>query len=249
MTEGEFISDMKSAISAACALPVTIREKEIKRIIGLAAKWFYRNYEDAVEERYYVIPKTTFETETFTAKRTVTMPNCVVSVSNVKKLREDFGRSMTWDGTADLSVERLILQNSETNVGTGTDNLMYYVMNLSWLTTTSQILNHPVSFNYNRNSRKLFFAGEKPDKDVVVTTWIELPLESLYEDELFFRYVEARCKIQISNVLGTFDFNYPGNIKVNYSEIRSEGQEMYQEIRDEIKENNSNDFFFTSGGI
>lgn len=248
MSEQEFISEIKSALSAACAIPVGIRDAEIKRIIKQSAKWFYRNYEDATEERFYAIPVDCFDTEAFRKKRTVLMPSCVISVFSLKKLRDNFGFSSSFDGTSnDLTLERVLFSNSS-QIGNNSENLMYYTMNLYWLDTMSHVLNHTIGFNYNRNSKKLFFAGETPDRDCIASCIVELPIENLYDDETFFRYVEARSKIQISNVLGTFDFKLPGGISINYDLIRSEGQEAYQEIKEEIKGDNAMDFFFTSGG-
>jgi hypothetical protein len=70
----------------------------------------------------------------------------------------------------------------------------------------------------------------------------------LMRDELFFRYVVAKCKIQLSRILGTFNFNLPGNIQINYDLIRTEGQDEISKIEEEIKGEEGMDFFFTSGG-
>jgi hypothetical protein len=74
--------------SVACALPFTVPVAEIKRIIKFSADWFYKKYEDAVEERYYIIPKTMFKTDQFKRERTVTMPDCIFSIWQLKKLKE-----------------------------------------------------------------------------------------------------------------------------------------------------------------
>jgi hypothetical protein len=54
--------------------------------------------------------------------------------------------------------------------------------------------------------------------------------------------------MQLSRILGTFNFNLPGNIQINYDLIRSEGQEELTKIEEEIKADEGMDFFFTSGG-
>ena len=54
--------------------------------------------------------------------------------------------------------------------------------------------------------------------------------------------------MQLSRILGTFAFNLPGGITVNFDLIRSEGQEELQKIEEEIKGEEGMDFFFTSGG-
>lgn len=247
MTQDEFIATVQQELSVACALPFTVPVNEIQRIIKYSADWFYKKYEDAVEERYYFIPTAFFKTDQFKKDRTVTMPDCVFSIWGLKKLKEDFARSMSFDGTADFGIERLFLSDS-VSIGQGTENLMYYVLNLYWLDVASHVINHTVSFNYNRNSHRLFISGQTPDRDCVAMCYVKVPMEHLMNDEVFYRYVVAKCKIQLSRILGTFNFNLPGNIQINYDLIRSEGQDEVTKIEEEIKGDEGMDFFFTSGG-
>lgn len=247
LTQEEFIANVQQELSVACALPFTVPIPEIQRIIKYSADWFYKKYEDAVEERYYFISTQWFNTEQFKKERTITLPNCVFSVHTVKKLKEDFGRRMSFDGTADFGIERLFLSDS-VSIGQGTENLMYYTLNLYWLDVASHIINHTISFNYNRNSNKLFISGSTPERDCVIMCYAKLPLEHLMRDEIFYRYVVAKCKVQLSRILGTFNFNLAGNIQINYDLIRSEGQEEITKIEEEIKAEEGMDFFFTSGG-
>jgi hypothetical protein len=246
-TEDEFIALVQQELSVACSLPFTVPVTEIQRIIKFSADWFYKKYEDAVEERYYFISTKSFQSEQFKRERTVTMPDCVFSVWQLKKLKEDFSRMMSFDGTADFGIERLFLSDS-VSIGQGTENLMYYTLNLYWLDVASHIINHTISYNYNRNSKRLFFAGQTPDRDCVAMCYVKVPMEHLMKDEIFYRYVVAKCKIQLSRILGTFNFNLPGNIQINYDLIRSEGQDEITKIEEEIKGEEGMDFFFTSGG-
>ena len=247
MTQDEFISLVQQEISVACALPFTVPLPEIQRIIKFSAEWFYKKYEDAVEERYVIIPRSAFSTPEFKKSRTVQLPDCVFSVFGLKKLREDFGRTYSFDGTGDFGIERLFLSDS-VSIGQGTENMMYYVLNLSWLDLSSHIINHTISFNYNRSSHRLFISGQTPDRDCVAHGYMKLPMEYLMKDEVFYRYVVAKSKIQLSRVLGTFAFNLPGGITINYDLIRTEGQEELTKIEEEIKADEGMDFFFTSGG-
>jgi hypothetical protein len=247
MTQEEFIALVQQELSVACALPFTVPVAEIERIIKFSAEWFYKKYEDAVEERYYVIPKTNFKTDQYRKSRTITLPDCVFSIFSLKKLKEDFGRTYSFDGTGDFGIERLFLSDS-VSIGQGTENMMYYVLNLSWLDLSSHIINHTISYNYNRASHKLFVGGETPDRDCVAQCYVKLPFEYLMKDEIFYRYVVAKCKIQLSRILGTFNFNLPGNITINYDLIRSEGTDEVTKIEEEIKSEEGMDFFLTSGG-
>lgn len=247
MTNDEFIANVQQELSVACALPFTVPIPEINRIIKYSSDWFYKKYEDAVEERYYFISTEWFKNDQFKLERTVTMPDCVFSVWQLKKLKEDFARSMSFDGTADFGIERLFLSDS-VSLGQGTENLMYYTLNMYWMDVASHIINHTISFNYNRNSHRLFIGGQTPDRDCVAMCYSKIPLEHLMNDEVFYRYVVAKCKVQLSRILGTFDFNLPGGIKINYDLIRDEGKEEIEKIEEEVKSEEGMDFFFTSGG-
>ena len=125
---------------------------------------------------------------------------------------------------------------------------MYYTLNLYWMDVASHLINHTISYNYNRNSHKLFISGETPNRDCVAHVYAKLPIEHLMNDEIFFRYVVAKCKTQLSRILGTFTFNLPGNVTINYDLLKDEGTEELSNIIEEIKEEESMDFFFTSGG-
>jgi len=80
VTNDEFIANVQQELSVACALPFTVPIPEINRIIKYSADWFYKKYEDAVEERYYFISTEWFKRDQFKLERTVTMPDCVFSV-------------------------------------------------------------------------------------------------------------------------------------------------------------------------
>ena len=152
---------------------------------------------------------------------------------------------MSFDGTADFGIERLFLSDS-VSIGQGTENMMYYTLNLYWLDMASHLINHTISFNYNRLSHRLFFGGETPNRDCVARCYAKLPMTHLMKDEIFYRYVVAKCKVQLSRILGTFNFNLPGNIQINYDLIRSEGQDELSKIEEEIKGDEGMDFFFTA---
>lgn len=246
-TLDEFYASVQDALTASCAIPFQINGKELERITILSAKWFWANYEYALQERYLVIPRTIFNEERYKKERSIKLPECVFSVLGVKKLKEEFGSSTSWDGTADFSIERVFLSNSN-SMGEITDNLLYYVTQMYWLDVASHVLTHTISYNYNHNTQMLWLSGETPDRDIVVNCDVKIPIENLINDEKFYRYVVAKCKVQLSRMLGTFDFTLVGDVKINFDSLRDEGKEEIEEIKEEIKSSSSNDFFITSGG-
>ena len=51
--------------------------------------------------------------------------------------------------------------------------------------------------------------------------------------------------MQLARILGTFQFNLPGNITINYDMLASEGKEEHDAIIEEIKGDEGVDYFYT----
>ena len=245
--QDEFIAEVQQELTVACALPFSIPVPEIERIIKMSAKWFYKKYEYSVQERYYVIPQKSFkEIPTFKQFGTLKLPECVFSIMAVRQVADGFSLYNPLKSMPDFSLEKVLFKDIYTIDGS-TEALMYATVYQYWIDLASHVLFHPISYNFNTNSKELVFLGEVPQNDVVCTVLEELPLGYLYKDEIFFRYVCAKAKTQLSRVLGTFAFNLPGNITINYDLMREEGTTALEKIEEEIKSDEGMDWFFTSG--
>jgi hypothetical protein len=247
MNQDEFLAEVQQELTVSCALPFSVPESELLRIIKYASKWFYKKYEYSVQERYYVIPKENFsKIPTFKKYGTLKLPDCIFSVIGVRQVADGFSLYNPLKSMPDFSLEKVLFKDIYTIDGS-TEALMYATVYQYWIDLASHVLFHPISYNFNTNSKELVFLGEVPQNDVVLTVYEELPLGYLFKDEIFFRYVCAKAKTQLSRILGTFAFNLPGNITVNYDLLRSEGQEALEKIEEEIKTDEGMDWFFTSG--
>ena len=51
-----FLTELGDDLTGACMVPVNLPQREIMNIVKRAKKWFYKNYEDAVRENYFVVP-------------------------------------------------------------------------------------------------------------------------------------------------------------------------------------------------
>ena len=87
MTRGELIEMTTAEITGSGSLPYSIPEREAERIIDQALNWFYVNYGPAVETQYYVIEKQWFRESEFKKTRSVLLPDCTVSVFEVKEIK------------------------------------------------------------------------------------------------------------------------------------------------------------------
>jgi hypothetical protein len=247
MNEDEFISEVQQELTVSCALPFSVPEGEVRRIIKYASKWFYKKYEYSVQERYYVIPQENFKKiPSFAAYGTMKLPDCIFSIMAVRQCKDGFSLYDPLKSMPDFSLEKVLFKDIYSIDGS-TEALMYATIYQYWIDLASHVLFHPISYNFNTNSKELVFLGEPPQNDVVLTVYEELPLGYLFKDEIFFRYVTAKCKTQLSRILGTFSFNLPGGVTINYDLLREEGQNALEKIEDEIKTDEGMDWFFTSG--
>lgn len=253
----EFIRQINSHITGACMIPMKLPKKEVIQIVKRAKEWFYKKYEDSVQENYYVIDKANFETTQYKKSKTIELPGArtdgsgrIFSVNNLAVAGEQMvglsGKRGFID--ADFSMERLILGGTYQvpfSSANG-ENLMYYVITEKYFDLAKHVLINKISFNYNRLSRTLKILGEKPKNHVILETFETIPDCALYEDEIFFRYVAAHVKKAIGTMIMMFGYNMPGNITLNGDMIRDDAQTELDAIEEEIKGDEGVDWFMTT---
>ncbi len=263
---------INSELTVACQIPFTVPKKELNNIIQRAKKYFYKIYEDSVEQMYIALPpgalaKSDFRqgvpfgkgqaNETITNKNQISnprgivqMPSRVYSVNDVFEIGgfsgEDggFGQMSFNADDVDFSIDKFIYDDVY-GAGIGSENLMYYVVNSLFMDNARQVLLPQISYTFNRLTKKFRFQGELPKNAVIFEIFSTIGDCALFEDEAFQRYVIGQAKIQLSRILGTFSFNLPGNITINYDMISSEGREEVDRVVEEIKGDEGVDYFFT----
>ena len=87
---------------------------------------------------------------------------------------------------------------------------------------------------YNKNSKQLFVKGHDPKTAVVCIIKKKLDPEYLYNDELFQRYARAKAKTRLADLLQTFDFQMPGNIKLNFQAVVNSAQKEMESIEKQM---------------
>ena len=227
-------------ITASGSLPYSIPEREANRIIDQALNWFYVNYGPAVETQYYVIEKDWFRQPEFKKTRSLLLPDCVVTVFEVKEMQGG-GRLGSVD--RDFSDNRLIA--SELFLSPfQSDDLVLRTAQYSYWDLTQAFILERIGFDYNRNTHRLKIVGRDPKKNVFLQTYAKIEENKLYDDWFFQRYITAQAKISLGRILGTFKFNLPGGIEVDASGITDEGTEELKEVKQRIDDENSPDWFF-----
>ena len=247
MTREEFITLISDEVSADCSLPFNVPVKTINRVIDKdALKWFYKNYEYSLEDRYMVIESGYDEKELFKKERTIKLPECVYSVFSVRESGDNY---IFGDANKDFTYEKFVVQQSGTGVsslGSGPETLVYTTFLMMYLDTVKQMTDYSITFSYNHLTHKLTLNGEIKHKPLIVTVAKKIPAEDLFEDEYFIRYVAGRVKMQLGRALGTVKAPLIGNIEIDFESIKEEGKEEVDKVIEEVNEDDSPDYFFLS---
>lgn len=260
----DFIDRVGKYISVNCAIPFSVPSANIQEIVRQSLTFFYKNYPDAVEDTYIAIPKEevlkrgaggfrrTIDQSTKNTRGVWTLPEGVQAVSGVYEIG-GFSGEAGWNSgllskqTGDVSMQRMIYQSLyDRSIAVSADNTMYYICTEAFLDLSRQLFQEPITYNYNYLTRKLRFLGDLPKSDVIIECLVQIGDCELFQDDLFFRYVVAQCKIQLSRILASFTYNLPGNISVNSDSIGGDGQSELDAVREEIKSMNVPSFILTN---
>jgi hypothetical protein len=241
----ELIDSIQTELTISCALPKTLPDESIRMIIEKRAlPWFYRNYYYAVQKLYYLIRKEAFQTEEYTKYRYVTVPCEIQSVSYLYEVR---GQSLFQLGinTPNLSVNMGVtnqpyLSSYVTTIG---ELGVYKTILDSMSDMLNQLNKYTLRHNYNQLNHRLHILTDVKH-DVIMEAYAEIPNENLFRDDLFFKYVVGYSKLQLGNMVGRYDFQLPGGVKIQAADLVSQGQAEIKEVEEEIKGMSNSSWFF-----
>lgn len=245
LTIEEFVDFIQNELTVGCSLPKIVPDSEIRRIVETKAlPYFYRRYQYAVQKMYFLIRKEAFFTEEFTKYRFVTVPCEIQSVIYLYELR---GTSLFQLGinTPNLSVNLGVtnqpyLSSYVTTIG----ELGVYKTILDSMSDMLNALNkYTLKFHYNQLQHRLNILTNVK-YDVIIEAYANILPEYLFKDDLFMKYVVGMAKIQYGRLTGTYDFTLPGGVKINSSDVVSQGKEEVKEVEEEIKGQSDSSFFF-----
>ena len=183
---------------------------------------------------------------------TYLLPEGVISVVGVYELNAFSGESGWNSGkkkksAGDVSLNRMVYQSVyDRTMAVSADNTMYYICTEAFLDISRQIFQNMISFRYNRLTNNLRFLGELPKSDVILDVLVRVPDCDLYNDDLFRRYVIADCKVQLGRILGSYNYNMPGNITINVDSIADDGKTEKEQVIQELKDMSGAWYIMTS---
>ena len=240
MSERELIEDIKNEITFSGALPYSIPDKEIKRIIENDSRFFYDNWRHAVEPRYLLLPTDVFKNEKFKFHRTIQLPDCVQFVTELKEAK---GASIFATIDRDFSEQKFIGSEVYLTPFMG-ESIMYRTIIFSFLDLTRGLILDTIAYDYNRNTNSLGIVGRTPKVNAVAKILKKIDRDKLFEDELFQRYVRAHSKVRLAHMLQTFNYQLPGGVSINYQNMVTTAEKEMQEVKDMMKGENTTDWMY-----
>ena len=246
----QFILRVQNEVTQSCALPFALPAERIPEYILQAAQYFWQNCDFAVEERNYFV-KNSDICKANKLNKIVQLPQQIVGVHGVYKVQSQ----LKYGAMGDFSIERMMLSSYSMFGGVGTVgsgmsmsgtgyNLSDVVVSMYEVDTFNQLLNAPLTYNYNAFSGKLVLLGDLGSSDLLLATMQRCKIQDLYNNLYFFRYVVCLCKRALSTIYGMFEFNLPGGISINYSSLSDQANDEIGEIKEWIENNRVVDYFF-----
>jgi len=240
MTEQELINDINEEITFSGMLPYSLPEKEIKRQLEIGTRYFWDNWRHAVEPRYLSLPKKLFNNPTFKKIRQIQLPDCVQFVTEVK---EPTGGSIFGTIDRDFSESKFIGSEVFLTPFIG-ESIMYRTVIFSFLDLTRGLVLDTIAYDYNKNTKLLTIVGRTPKIDAVVRFYKKVEKDKLYEDEIFQRWVRAKCKVRLAHMLQTFKYTLPGNVSISYESITQTAEAEIKAVEDMMKTENTTDWIY-----
>lgn len=238
MTLKELETDVMNEITFSGAMPFKIPMKEVERVITNAKRYFYDYWRYGLEKTHIVIPHAVFCNELFEKQHGIFLPECIQYVTCCEECK---GSSIFGTIDRDLGDQKFVGSELFLTPFMG-EALVYRLAMFSFLDITRNLTITTLSYDYNNGSHFLRILGRAPKTDVHLAVSKRIEDEYLFNLEIFQRYVRAKAKIRVQEMLSIVDFNLPGNFKYNYSEMAKFAQDEMQKIEETIKGENVDDF-------
>lgn len=240
MTKQDLIQLVTDELTVSGSLDISLKEKEIDRIIETEKKYVFREWRDTVELRYGVIPVESFRSQQFKSSRTVQMPDCVWGIYEFREIKDSarlFGIN-----DPDLNFDRVMNSDLYLAGPFMSDIITSRIVSYSFFDLARSFTVYDVGFNFNVNTKRLKVIGHDPLNPVLINAYVQIEDSDLFDDYYFQRWIIARCKTQMHRLLKTFEYNLVGgvNITTMYGE---QGKEEMQEIKEIIDKRNPPDWF------
>jgi len=251
-----FIQEVIEMMTISGRLPFTVPPNHIPLRIKWAAKYFYKKHTLASEIKRYVVRLSDLQNNGHSL--TYELPDYIIGVHDIQQSNGG-ASSVAYNRSPNLIMMNAMkfndFANGTFNMGgiSGQDGMYMYqqgygqsdaLLALFESSVMESSFQDGIQYDYNQNTNRFTLLG-KANYDLVLEVSEGIELRYLYQDELFLKYVTGQCLKDLKSVLGTFGFNMPGAIEVNYSEYAEMGQELIDEVKQELEDDDGGgDMFF-----
>ena len=233
MTRLEFISYINNRLTKRCSLPFKLPTQALEDVIEDALDWFYKNYEDALEESYLGLELSLFQTEEFKRNRIIKLYKNVMHVGQVFESR---GYGDVFGAVRDVAH----VLNPE--------DLQQVVAYELFRSLSNKFTTNTITCKFNENSKNLRVMGRTPCYNVVAQVFLKVQEQHLNEDKLFKDYVLAMSMIELGFILGTYEYELPGGVNINADQFKDRGETMLEEIKERVSEDAQPYWMITDDG-
>ena len=240
MTKDELVQLVVDELTASGSLNISLKTKEISRIIDVEKKYVFRAWRDTVELKYGVIRTESFKTPEFRSSRTIQLPDCVWGVREFREIKDSarlFGIN-----DPDLNFDRVMNSDLYLAGPFMSDIITSRIVSYSFFDLARSFTLYDVNFDFNLNTKRLKVIGHDPLNPVLIQVYMQIEDSALYNDYYFQRWIIARCKRQFHRVLKTFEYNLVGGVNIT-SMYEEQGKSEMDEIKETIDKRNQPDWF------
>ena len=247
----EFFERVHDNISSSNALPFEIPEERLAKIVIKSAKFFWEYKDDATYEKSLYIPYSSFANKDVNSNAELQLPNGIEGILQVFTTGNYAGITINDAIRIPLldsygsTYKTFSTSNSQQSGYTGdhyqpSDSIIA-LMEYDMMNNTFK---KGVQFSFNRHKSILNVLGNSYGMSLVLQCFVRVDIKYLYNDYMFEEYVTARTMEELGKITSSFEFNYPGGVRLNYDQIRSDGQEKRREIEEELKGSQSVPYIF-----
>lgn len=236
----QFVQLVNNMITAFGQIPYTVPQQLIVEIIKNSARFFYKTAYKATEKQWYRLLKGDIKEFYELTKQTGQVGDrfskYIKLTPNIRVIQNVYQSNDTQMPTSQEMLDSIQLLQRSSPYGMsimGINNSLYITeacCKMVEYQNFQSIFGTCINFNYNSltstltiNSDVQVFPkgaqGQEISSSLIIETLVDVPIQVLYNDDLFQRHVIARTKEQLKRILGGHTIELPGGVTLNPDEI------------------------------
>lgn len=236
-----FIQYLISEITEDGLLPFSLPPQIFPRIIKNSALWFYEESDDAVQERWFYIKSSDIPKHDGSRNTVITLPPTIQAVWDIKPTTSNvhgsiykFKQDPLLYGGSSNSLGGISHANpyKRANRDIGIESYFAHIYESQLFKT---LLGRSFPFDFSQLSGELVLMDDVSTTGLVLKTFTRLPISALYNSSRFRKHVIGSSYKKLKRILNQFDFQYPGDVKINFEDIEQEGADMVKEIEELVR--------------